>query len=118
FNTWLRGLSKVEAELKATADLLNSYAKEGVEMVVVDSNHDNAWMVRWLSEYDYRVDPANAELFLKLQTWMYEQLRAGKMPRDINVLEYALDLAGFISADFLLADQSYLICDRKIECGQ
>ncbi len=117
FHTWLRGLSKVDAELKATADLLNSYAKEGVEMVVVDSNHDNAWMVRWLSEYDYRVDPANAELFLKLQTWMYQQLRAGKLPRDINVLEYALDNAGFVAADFLIADQSYLICDKKIECG-
>ena len=117
FNTWLRGLHRVDAELKATADLLNSYAKDGVEMVIVDSNHDNAWMVRWLREYDYRVDPANAELFLKLQTWMYSQLRSGKLPRDINVLEYALDNAGFVAADFLIADQSYLICGKKIECG-
>jgi hypothetical protein len=87
-------------------------------MVIVDSNHDNAWLVRWLSEYDYRVDPANAELFLKLQTWMYAQMRAGKMPRDINVLEYALGLSGFNEAKFLVSDESFLICDKKIECGQ
>jgi hypothetical protein len=118
FHTWLRGLSKVDAELKATADLLNTYYKRDVETVIVDSNHDNAWLVRWLSEYDYRVDPANAELFLKLQTWMYSRIRQGFMPRDINVLEYALENAGFAGVRFLNADESFLICDRKIECGQ
>jgi hypothetical protein len=118
FNTWLRGLHRVDAELKATAELLTSYHLSDVKMVIVDSNHDNAWLVRWLSEYDYRVDPANAELFLKLQTWMYAQLRSGKMPRDINVLEYALGLSGFNEAKFLVADESFLICDKKIECGQ
>ncbi len=118
FNTWLRGLHRVDAELKATAELLTAYHLSDVKMVIVDSNHDNAWLVRWLSEYDYRVDPANAELFLKLQTWMYAQLRSGKMPRDINVLEYALGLSGFNEAKFLVADESFLICDKKIECGQ
>lgn len=118
FHTWLRGLHRVDAELSKTADLLNTYCKQGVQTVIVDSNHDNPWLVRWLSEYDYRVDPANAELFLKLQSWMYAQIRAGKMPRDINVLQYALSLGGFIGAKFLIADESYLICDKKIECGQ
>jgi Bacterial regulatory protein, Fis family len=117
FHTWLRGLHRVDAELKATAELLNTYWKDGVETVIVDSNHDNPWLVRWLSEYDYRVDPANAELFLKLQTWMYSRIRAGKMPRDINVLEYALENSGFAGARFLVADESFLICDKKIECG-
>lgn len=117
FHTWLRGLHRVDAELAATSDLLNTYIKDGVKTVIVDSNHDNAWLVRWLSEYDYRVDPANAELFLKMQTEMYAQIRAGKMPRDINMLKYALGNAGFTDAKFLIADESYLICDKKIECG-
>jgi hypothetical protein len=117
FHTWLRGLHRVDAELKATADLLNSYHRQGTKTVIVDSNHDDAWMHRWLTEYDYRVDPANAELFLKLQTWMYAQIRAGKMPRDISVIEHALRGAGYSFAKFLLADESFLICDKKIECG-
>lgn len=117
FHTWLRGLSKVGDELLATAALLKTYNRDGIKTIIVDSNHDNAWLVRWLSEYDYRVDPANAELFLKLQTRMYEQIRAGKMPRDINMLAYALGQAGFTGADFLIADQSFLTCDKKIENG-
>ncbi len=117
FHTWLRGLHRVDAELKATADLLNTYIKKGIKTVVVDSNHDNPWLVRWLSEYDYRVDPANAELFLDLQAYMYGRIRAGEMPRDINVLEYALHRSGFSAARFLISDESYLICNKKIECG-
>jgi PucR C-terminal helix-turn-helix domain len=117
FHIWLRGLSRVDQELAKTAELLNTYTKEGVETVIVDSNHDNAWLVRWLSEYDYRVDPANAELFLLLQSVMYGQIRSGKMPRDIKMLQYALNNAGLFGARFLIADESFLICDRKIECG-
>ena len=118
FHTWLRGLHRVRTELETTAALLKTYTKDGVKTVIVDSNHDNPWMVRWLSEYDYRVDPANAELFLKLQTQMYSEIRSGKMPRDINMIEYALNDAGLNgAAKFLIADESYLICDRKIECG-
>jgi hypothetical protein len=118
FHTWLRGYHRLDAELKDTATLLTSYARPFSKTVIVDSNHDDAWLHRWLTEYDYRVDPANAELFLKLQTWMYAQIRSGKMPRDISVIEYALRDAGYKSpAKFLLADESFLTCGRKIENG-
>jgi len=118
FHTWLRGYGRLDAELRDTAALLKTFTRDFSKTVIVDSNHDDAWLHRWLQEYDYRVDPANAELFLKLQTYVYEQIRRGKMPRDISVIEYALTGAGYTDpARFLLADESYLICNRKIECG-
>lgn len=118
FATWLRGYHRLDAELASTAKILVSYDRPFSKTVIVESNHDSPWIVRWLQEYDYRKDPANAELFLRLQKEMYRQLRAGKMPRDINMLEYALRDAGYYSkAKFLIADESYLICGRKIQCG-
>ena len=118
FHPWLRGYHRLDAELADTVKLLETYNRDFSKTVIVDSNHDDAWLHRWLQEYDYRVDPANAELFLKLQDWMYKQIRAGKMPRDISVIEYATRNAGYKApAKFLLADESFLICGKKIECG-
>lgn len=118
FATYLRGYGQLENELKDTAKLLTSYDRKGVKTIIVDSNHDDAWLHRWLMEYDYRKDPANAEFFLDLQTYVYGRLRAGDMPRDISVIEYAMGKVGYNApAYFLLADESYKICDKKIEGG-
>ena len=118
FYTWLRGYHRLDAELKDTVKLLESYDRKFAKTIIVDSNHDDAWLKRWLTEYDYRVDPANAELFLKLQTYMYGRIRSGDMPRDISILEYAMSDAGYKApARFLLADESFLIAGRKIEGG-
>jgi hypothetical protein len=119
FHIYLRGYSRLDAELKDTVALLESYDRKFAKTVIVDSNHDDAWLHRWLTDYDYRVDPANAELFLDLQTYMYGRIRGGDMPRDISMIEYAMTKAGYKApARFLLADESYLICGKKIECGQ
>jgi len=118
FHTWLRGYHRLDAELKDTAALLTTYQRPFAKTVIIDSNHDDAWLQRWLRDYDYRVDPANAELFLDLQSYMYSRIRGGDMPRDISVIEYALGRAGYkVPARFLLADESYLICGKRIECG-
>jgi hypothetical protein len=117
FHTWLRGYHRLDAELRDTVALLDSYTRKFSSTVIVDSNHDDAWIQRWLREYDYRKDPANAELFLQLQDFMYAQIRSGKMPRDISVLEYAFRKLGYNTGKFLRADESFLICGRKIECG-
>lgn len=119
FHTYLRGYSTLAAELRDTVALLNSYNRKFASIVIVDSNHDEAWIQKWLREYDYRKDPANAEVFLTLQREMYNQIRLGKSPRDISVLEYAMRLYNnFKVGKFLRADESFLICGRKIECGQ
>jgi hypothetical protein len=132
FHTWLRGYHKLDNELVDTAKLLEQYDRPFSKSVIVDSNHDDVWLKRWLREYDYRKDPPNTEVFLKLQAWFYAQIRNGvtdeqsrartanpKMVRDINVLEYALrEVGGYKApAKFLIADQSFKTCDNKIENG-
>lgn len=132
FHTWLRGYHKLDNELVDTARILEKYERDFCRVVVVDSNHDDAWIKKWLREYDYRKDPPNTEVFLKLQSYLYDQIRNGvtdeqsrartaqpRMVRDINVLMYALySIGGYKgNAIFLNADQSFLTCNRKIENG-
>lgn len=132
FHTWLRGYHKLENELVDTARLLETFDRPFAQTVIVDSNHDDWWLKRWLREHDYRVDPPNTEVFLKLQAWYYDQIRNGvteeqsrartakpKMPRDINVLEYAFrEVAKYKApAKFLVADESFLTANGKIENG-
>lgn len=132
FHTWLRGYHKLDNELVDTATLLERFHNDGTTTVIVDSNHDDAWIKRWLREYDYRKDPPNTEIFLKLQAYLYKQIRNGvtdeqsrartanpKFVRDINMLEYALREVGGFKAPFkfLKADESFMTCERKIENG-
>lgn len=132
FHTWLRGYHKLENEIEDTVKLMESYERPFAKTVIVDSNHDDAWIKRWLREYDYRKDPPNTEVFLKLQAYLYGSIRNGvtdeqsrartanpKFVRDINVLEYALREVGGYKAKskFLLTDESFLLCGKKIECG-
>jgi hypothetical protein len=132
FHTWLRGYHKLENELVDTVKLLDRYERPFSQTVIVDSNHDDAWIKRWLREYDYRKDPPNTEIFLDLQSYLYGEIRNGvtdeqsrertaqpKFVRDINVLEYALRKFGGYKADtkFLLADEPFRTCGDKIENG-
>lgn len=132
FHTWLRGYHKLDNELVDTAALLERFHNDGTVTVIVDSNHDDAWIKRWLREYDYRKDPPNTEIFLKLQAHLYKQIRNGvtdeqsrartakpRFVRDINMLEYALREVGGFKAPFkfLKADESFMTCERKIENG-
>jgi hypothetical protein len=132
FHTWLRGYHKLDNELVDTAKLLMRYERPFSKTVIVDSNHDDAWIKKWLREYDYRKDPPNTEIFLDLQAYLYGQIRNGvtdeqsrsrtanpKMVRDINVLEYALRKFGGYKAKtkFLLTDEPFKTCGNKIENG-
>ncbi len=132
FHTWLRGYHKLENELVDTAKLLKQYDRSFAQTVIVDSNHDDVWLKRWLREYDYRKDPPNSEIFLELQAYLYANIRNGVteeesrartanplMVRDINVLQYALrDFGGYTApAKFLKADESFKTCGNKIENG-
>lgn len=121
FRAFKRGFLPVEKELDQTAEVLRWYSQGTAALaaetktVIVDSNHDSAWIERWLREHDYRRDPTNAILFLELQLQLYKSLAAG-LP--INMLEAAMrrfDISEKVI--FLKTDESYPICDRKIECG-
>lgn len=112
----LRGLD-VLSEMKASADILRLYYRPSTNMVVVNSNHDR-WLDRWLDEYrPQRDNPQDLELYYAAGGKRLEAARAGS---DLNVLEYLIrQHAHFdLEAKFLALDESFLICDRKIECGQ
>ena len=132
FHTWLRGYHKLENELVDTAKILEEYERPYAQTVIVDSNHDDAWIKKWLREYDYRKDPPNTEIFLDLQAYLYGKIRNGatdedsrqriakpKFVRDINMLQYALKKFGKYKAKakFLKADEPFKTCGRKIENG-
>ena len=123
YNRWLRGLHRVDEELKRTAEVIKKYLRPWCETVVPDSNHDGWWLRQWLLKYDYRYDPANAELFLDLQKWFYEQIKKntaeGKSHKEINLSQYAFAKFGLTDKDikFLLPDESFTILDKRIECG-
>jgi hypothetical protein len=115
FKAYLRGLHSVESELKTTIEKVAAYNRPWCETIVVDSNHDN-WITRWLQEHDYRKDPANAIFFLEAQTATYKGMVQGN--DRFHMLEWAMRKYGCPEeVRFLRTDESYKICDGKIEAG-
>lgn len=116
FKNYLRGYSKLSEELVKTISTIGTYERPWCKTVVVDSNHDAPWIYRWLREYDYRVDPANAVLFLEAQLATYRAISDGD--ERFHILEWALRKYGCgPEVQFLRTDESFMICGRKIECG-
>lgn len=115
FKNYTRGYSTLVAELLKTMEILSLYAEGNIETVIVESNHDSPWILRWLREYDYRKDPANALFFLRTQLAVYRAIEVGD--ETFSPLEWVFKQLGFEKATFLLADQSYKICNNEIECG-
>lgn len=118
FHRWLRGLHRVEEELKATRTVIESYLRPWCKTVVPDSNHDGFWLQSWLNKYDYRFDPANAELFLRLQTFMYAEIRDGKAPKNVNLTQFVMESEAGMKKGairFLLPDESLTV--KEVECG-
>jgi hypothetical protein len=118
FTAWLRGLHRVDEELRQTKTVVEQYLRPWVTTVVPDANHDRQWLKLWLREYDYRVDPPNTELFLRLQSFMYSELRAGKLSKNVNLVKFAMENeAGMKSGavKFLLPDESFAV--GEVECG-
>ena len=75
FHTYLRGLTRLSEEVRLTIDRLSRYLRPWCKTVAPEANHDAVWLRSWLNDFDYRVDPSNAELFLKLQAFMYAEIR-------------------------------------------
>lgn len=87
FRKHLEGTDDVAEEVRRTADFLGEAHREGVQSVVIPSNHDDA-LTRWLREADYREDPKNALFFLRAQARLYEAI-AGE-DEDFHVLRWAM----------------------------
>jgi hypothetical protein len=118
YATYLRGLCRVDEEFKRTTDILEKYLRPGCKTVVPDSNHDRKWLKQWLREFDYRVDPSNARLFLRLQEFMYSEIEKGKLSKDVNLTQRAMVTEAGMkdgAVRFLLPDESYMV--GEVECG-
>jgi hypothetical protein len=118
FHRWLRGLHRVDEELKQTRAILEQYLRPWCTTIAPDANHDAKWLASWLTKFDYRYDPANAELFLRMQNFMYQQIRAGKIPKNVNLMKFAMEQEAGLKAGavkFLLPDESFEI--KEVECG-
>lgn len=118
FSRWIRGLHRVEEELRQSRVVIERYLRPWCQTIVPDSNHDRAWLKAWLQEYDYRPDPANTELFLRLQSFMYSELRAGKLSKNVNLTKFAFENEASLPkgvVTFLLPDESFAVGD--VECG-
>lgn len=122
FKAFIRGLQSVEIELTKTGEVVKKYLRPGQSTVVVNSNHDEPWLIKWLAEHDYRIDPLNAEFFLDAQKSFYKLLRAkveGNTKPLMELFEWAIrrQSTGLENVRFLKEDESFTICDKKIECG-
>ena len=116
FQVYLRGLSSVESELKQTLEKVQAYSRSWCKTIVVDSNHDN-WVTRWLQEHDYKSDPQNAEFFLEAQLETYRAMRQGN--ERFHLIEWSMQKYGCPKdIRFLRVDESYVLCNGKIEAGQ
>jgi hypothetical protein len=119
YKAFLRGLTSVEAEVKATIEKVRAYERSWSHVVVVDSNHD-CWITKWLQEHDYRLDPLNARFFLEAQLATYQGLEASLKSEEnpFHMLEWAMRKYECPQdIQFLRTDESYCICNGKIECG-
>lgn len=115
FKAFVRGYHNVKKELEVTISKVSSYCRPWTKTVVVDSNHD-FWLTRWLVEHDYRKDPTNAVLFLEMQLQVYKQIEG--FNRAFHLLEWIMKRFDCPKeVRFLQTDESYTICDKRIECG-
>lgn len=109
----------VEGEIEDVKNFVNDVAsRDFCEMVVVDSNHDNA-LTKWLRETDYREDPANALFYLTCQKRKYESIQ--EEDAWFHMVEWVLQEKGIgKKVRFLREDESFIICGDSsggIECG-
>lgn len=115
FKRFAEKQDSVEEEFDLVSEFLNEESqREWCQTVVVDSNHDNAF-IRWLREADYRTDPTNAVFFLQSQLAMYQAIERGE--DEFHLTEDTLRRKGLFSdIQFLRPGQSFVIAG-SIECG-
>ena len=120
FHRWLRGLHRVDEELKQTKAILEKYLRPWCKTLAPDANHDAPWLQNWLTRFDYRVDPANAELFLRMQNFMYAEIRKNvTAPKNVNLMRYMFEKEAGLkpkAVKFLLPDESFTVGEIELGC--
>jgi hypothetical protein len=108
----------VEDELKKVVEFIHFSSRRFCQSVVVDSNHDNAYL-RWLKEADWKKDPLNALFWFRSSLAALEAI--DRKDSGFKLLEWALYYLGLeTDTRFLSEDDSFVICARQgdgIECA-
>lgn len=113
------GIESVPGELASTRDFLGreSY-REWCQSVVVDSNHDNAFL-KWLKNKDAIDDHLNARLWLQCNDRVRQAI--DDKEEGFHLLEWQLRRMGLRSeVKFLRDSEGFIICRDKsggIQCG-
>ena len=117
------GTSSVKDGLLCSAVWLANAARPWSQVLVVESNHDQA-LERWLKDPRSASDPINAGYWHELNAYMHKELAAQRRPHVFEhairtiAPEYSIHLA---NVRFLREDESYEICRTPtspgIECG-
>lgn len=116
FKNWRRGTDDVAYELEGCTRFLEAINGEGREIVVVQSNHDNA-LLRWIKDVDWKSDPVNALFYLETTADYVRALDDGI--EDPPIFEDVL--RGFSDTNlkgvkFVSEDETFIICG-DIECA-
>lgn len=85
------GQESVEAELKATADLIAGWLRPDCDTYVAKANHDEH-LDRWVQEADWRKDPVNADFLLEAARELVGAIKRGAV--DFDLAAWALRRAG------------------------
>jgi hypothetical protein len=120
YERYVTGRDSVRDELGRVVEFLQreSY-REWCKTIIVESNHCQA-LDRWLREADYRRDPVNAEMFLRLQARKYQAIR--EADDKFLLIEWACRELGLNrpGVRFLREDETFVICRDSgggIECS-
>jgi len=109
WKTFRDGTSNVERELEGTLKLLNSLSElTNGEVVLPYSNH-HEMLTTWLDKADFRDDPENAKLILKLELMRREE--------DVDLFRWWLKANGLRnSVKVLSPDEGFIV--EGVELGQ
>ena len=107
----------VLSQMNLAGELLISLNRSWTSLVVVESNHDQAFQ-KWLDTADFRDDPANMEFFLESKLAQIRDVRMGVKHHALKSALLRTHLSVASRAEFLFEDDPYYIGgkDRGIRC--
>ena len=112
-----KGQESVEDEMAECAGFLRLASRPWSEVVVVESNHDQAFG-KWLENAEGHRDAPNARYWHTWNARVFEGIETGNeiLPFEAAIREKAPDLE---RVRFLREDESYVVCSAHggIECG-
>ena len=108
----------VEGDVKTVARIIDAIAQTGVNVHVIESNHDLA-INTWLKNADFKTDPVNALTYLQCMTALYAHI-AKNTGGDFNMLKYAYETIGggkhSDSIVFHETDESVIMAGVEMGC--